>query len=185
MPATFRAADWRQIRIDIDERTRPDLVASVLDLSAIPSMTVDAIWSSHNLEHLDDFEVPRGLREFYRVLQPEGFMLLTTPDLQAAAQLVVDGRADEVAYQSAAGPITPMDMIFGHRRSIEFGNKFMRHYTGFTRERLGRALLDAGFGRAIVSRGTKFDLWAVALMPRAAPEMADLVAVLSAQAENA
>jgi hypothetical protein len=43
----------------------------------------------------------------------------------------------------------------------------MSHHTGFTADRLGRLLTESGFSEVLVKRGPLFDLWAVALMPKA------------------
>ena len=104
---------------------RPDIVGTVTDLSVFPDGSVDGVWSSHNIEHLHDHEVPLALAEFRRVLKPTGVALVTTPDIEEVAKLVVDGKLDQVAYVSPAGPITALDMIFGHRASIQGGNGFM------------------------------------------------------------
>ena len=164
----FRGAGWREIRIDLDPRVRPDIVGTVTDLSVFPDGSVDGVWSSHNIEHLHDHEVPLALAEFRRVLKPTGVALVTTPDIEEVAKLVVDGKLNQVAYVSPAGPITALDMIFGHRASIQGGNGFMAHKTAFTSERIGRLMLEAGFAKVILRKGTNFDLWACALMPEAA-----------------
>ncbi|WP_336488158.1 class I SAM-dependent methyltransferase [Methylobacterium nigriterrae] len=170
----FRDGSWREVRMDLDPRVKPDIVGSITDLSAFRDGTVEALWSSHNVEHLQDHEVPLALREFRRVLKGDGFALITTPDIESVAKLVVEGKLDATAYVSPAGPITALDMIFGHRASIQAGNHFMEHKTAFTAERLGRLLLEAGFPKVVMRRGTNFDLWAVALMPDAAPPEAYL-----------
>jgi len=43
-------------------------------------------------------EVPLALAEFKRVLKPDGFALITLPELEAVASLVLDQGLDEVAY---------------------------------------------------------------------------------------
>jgi SAM-dependent methyltransferase len=80
--------------------------------------SVDAIWSSHNLEHLQRHEVPLALREFFTVLKPQGSLLLELPNLRQVAQLIVEYRLEDRAYNSSSGPITPLDMIFGHWRRV-------------------------------------------------------------------
>ncbi len=155
----FQAPGWREVRLDIDPAVRPDIVASMTDLHQVATASVDAVWSSHNLEHLYPHEVARALEEFRRVLKPGGFVLLTLPDLQRAAELVAADRLGEVAYVSAAGPITALDMLYGHRRSLARGNTYMAHHTGFTARTLDQALAQAGFvQRRVQRRG--FDLWA-------------------------
>lgn len=168
--AAFRNSDWTEVRYDIDKLVKPDLVGSIVDLGAIGDATFDAIWCSHNLEHLRTHDVPTALAEFRRVLKSDGFALMCTPDLETIAELIVDGRLEDVAYYSPAGPITALDMLYGLSVSIERGNLFMSHHTGFTTDRLGRLLIDSGFSEVLVKRGPSYDLWAVALMPDANKE---------------
>jgi SAM-dependent methyltransferase len=165
VPACFPPADWAEIRVDIDPNVQPDVIGSITDLGAIPSGSVDAIWSSHNLEHVNSFEVPKALAEFIRVLRPDGFALITLPDLRAVARSIADDLLTEPLYESAAGPINPLDIIFGHQAAIASGNPYMAHRTGFTARTLGQALIDAGFAEARVHEGTRWDLWAIATMP--------------------
>jgi SAM-dependent methyltransferase len=166
----FRNLDWTEIRLDIDETTQPHIIGSITDLSAIGNATFDAIWCSHNLEHLHTHEVGKALAEFRRVLKPDGFALIATPDLEAIAELVVNGRVEDVAYQSQAGPITALDMLYGLSVSIARGNSFMSHRTGFTADRLGRLLVDSGFSEVLARKGRLFDLWVLAFMPQANKE---------------
>lgn len=165
--AAFRNPGWKEVRLDIDRAVQPDIVGSIADLSSIATASFDAIWCSHNLEHLHTHEVPKALAEFRRVLKPDGFALVTTPDLELIAGLVIAGRLEEPAYQSAAGPISALDMLFGLSTSIERGNLFMAHNSGFTTDRIGRLLVASGFAEVLAKRGTWYDLWALALMPEA------------------
>ncbi len=73
----------------------------------------------------------------------------------------------DVIYTSAAGPITPLDMIYGHNASIARGNQAMRHGTAFTQELLGRDLLDAGFAEVRTTRTKTYEVWAAGFMPEA------------------
>jgi protein O-GlcNAc transferase len=145
LPPQFRGPGWKEIRLDINPAVSPDVVASITDMSAVPSGSVDAIWSSHNIEHLYAHEVPQALYEFWRVLKPGGLALIAVPDIQEVARHVAQGNLDQTLYQSPAGPICPIDVIFGHRSSIARGNPFMAHKTAFTAEALGRKLKEAGF----------------------------------------
>lgn len=175
LPGFFRTPDWRELRLDIDPNVQPDIVASLTDMGAVPDASVDAIWSSHNLEHLYAHEVPLALREFRRVLKPEGFLLVTLPDLQAVAKLVAEGHDDAVVMRTRVEgregpPITALDVMFGHAWWIERGRTFMAHRTGFTRASLGRHLQQAGFGSVALKGGRALDLWAVAVPPALPPE---------------
>ncbi len=156
--------------MDIDESVRPDLIGSITDLSSLGDASFHAIWCSHSLEHLYQHEVGKALKAFRRILVPGGFALITCPDLEPIAGLVVDGRLEDTAYQSPAGPITALEMLYGHGPSIERGQTFMAHHTGFTADRIGRMLLEADFSEALVTKGRTFDLWALALTQGAAKQ---------------
>ncbi len=156
---TFREPGWREVRFDLDPSVVPDIVGSITNMSTVPTASVDAIWSSHNVEHLYAHEVPLALAEFYRVLKPGGFALITLPDLQAVAELVAADKLEEVIYITPMGPIRPRDMIFGFGVAIARGNTFMAHHTGFTATTLGAALSRAGFARGRVERSGS-ELWA-------------------------
>jgi SAM-dependent methyltransferase len=161
----FQGPEWREIRLDVDPAVEPDIVCSITDMRPISDGSVDAIWSSHNLEHLHAHEVPAALREFARALRPGGLLMLTLPDLQSAAALIAADRLEAPAYVSPSGPISPLDIIFGHATSIEAGRLFMSHKTGFTARSLHRLVTAAGFSDVSVERGEGFELWASAVRP--------------------
>ncbi|WP_245572917.1 class I SAM-dependent methyltransferase [Lichenihabitans psoromatis] len=167
----FTPQTWDEVRLDIDPRTRPDLVGSIIDMrSIIPDRTFDAIWSSHAIEHLHTHEVVPALTEFRRILKPDGFVLLTCPDLTAVVRLMLTKGAEDVAYMSPSGPITALDMLFGHSASIAAGQTYMAHHTGMTIDLIGKRAMAAGFAETRVMPGASFDLWAVLMMPTADPK---------------
>jgi SAM-dependent methyltransferase len=160
----FQGPEWREVRLDIDPSVRPDIVASIVDLKPVDSTSVDAIWSSHNLEHVSAHEVPDVLASFFRVLRPGGSALITLPDLQAVAKQIAVGKLEDTLYTSPAGPIMPLDVVYGHGASIAGGNDFMAHRTGFTAKTLEGKLRAVGFADVSVQR-REFALWALASKP--------------------
>ncbi len=162
----FRTPEWRELRLDIDPRMRPDIVSDITDMRNVPSESVDALWSSHNVEHVYAYLVPQMFAEFLRVLRPGGAALITTPDLQRAAERIASGRLEDPIYESDAGPVTPLDMVYGHGREISRGFDEMAHRTGYTAGTLTRRLTDAGFADVRVRREKgDFALWADARRP--------------------
>jgi SAM-dependent methyltransferase len=160
----FRGDDWREIRLDMDAAVAPDIVASMTDMPMVPDAAVDSIYSSHNIEHLYPHEVPAAFAEFYRVLKPDGFLVLTCPDLRSICALVVDDKLDAPAYMTTSGEaIAPLDVMYGNRRAMAEGNLFMAHRFGFTQRTLMDAARDAGFkiGHSL-QRPATFDLWLLA-----------------------
>ena len=160
----FAKGNWKELRFDINESVEPDYVGTMTDMSAVETSSMDALYSSHNIEHVYAHEVPKALAEFKRVLRPDGFVIITCPDIQAICALVAEDKLTAEAYSSEAGPITPHDVLYGHGASIAGGDLFMAHRCGFTQEVLAKTLEVSGF----VSLGTAkrpgpcFDLWAVA-----------------------
>jgi len=162
--AGFNTPEWEERRLDIDESVSPDIVGTMTDMSAVASASIDAIFSSHNIEHLYPHEVPVALAEFRRVLRDDGFAVITCPDLQSVCELIAQDRLTDAAYHSPAGPIAPLDILYGHRAAMARGNLYMAHRCGFTRKVLGGTLHAAGFGSvALMQRGhPNYDLFALA-----------------------
>ena len=161
----FNTPDWQEIRLDIDPSAQPDVIGTMTDMSSVASESVDAIYSSHNIEHLYPHEVPLAFAEFLRVLKLNGFFVVTCPDLQSVCKLVAEDKLTEPAYTSPAGPITPLDILYGHRPSMARGNLFMAHRCGFTQKVLDATLRSCGFQAvATMARGQApyFDLFALA-----------------------
>jgi len=174
LPLMFRHAGWREIRLDIDPEVKPDVIASITDMRVIADAAVDAVYSSHNVEHLYPHEVPLALCEMNRVLKSGGFAFVKLPDLQEVARFVADGKLEDPLYISPVGAIAPLDILYGHRPALARGNTFMAHRTGFTGSTLGAALIAAGFAAVMMQRDLPtFSLTAIAFRrPPDAEQMA-------------
>lgn len=159
----FNSNQWEETRFDIDENVSPDIIGTMTDMSSVESGSFDAIFSSHNIEHLYPHEVGIALQEFHRVLNDDGFVMLTCPDLQSVCQLVAKDKLLEPAYISPAGPIAPIDILFGFRPSMAQGNLFMSHKCGFTQTTLVKTFSQFGFKSvASARRAEAFDLFCLA-----------------------
>lgn len=156
----FRNDGWKEIRFDIDPAVQPDILGDMTNMSAVSDGSVDAVWSSHNIEHLYWHDVPVALREFNRVLKIGGFVYLTLPDIQAVAKHVAEGKLEDPLYDSPAGPISAIDILYGHRASITRGNHFMAHKTAFTAKTLSQRLYEAGFDN-VRTQSENLNLWAI------------------------
>ena len=169
----FRAKPWRELRLDADASVGPDIEGSMTDMAAVATASVDAVYSSHGIEHLYWHDVPRALAEFLRVLRDDGFAVITCPDVQAAAAMIAEDRMFDTAYESPGGTITPFDILYSYRPYVEHNPQWMSHHCGFTLSTLIQVLRDAGFAAtAGFRRIGGFDLWIVASKsPRPEPEM--------------
>ena len=175
----FNSNTWTELRLDIDKNVSPDIVGSMTEMSGVVDASVDAVFSSHNIEHLYPHEVPIALKEFLRVLKPDGFLVVTCPDLQSVCALIADDKLTEPAYTSPAGPIAPLDILYGHRASLAQGNLYMAHCCGFTQRVLTGTLQASGFASVAAARRAEpfFDLWAVASKSALAADLLRQLAV--------
>jgi len=151
LPASL--GDCEEVRLDIDPDTKPDIVASILDLGDIGPFST--VYSSHTLEHVYPHQVPVVLREFHRVLSPGGHAIIFVPDLEGLSL------SQEALFESPRGPITAMDLFYGFAPAIEL-NPHMAHHTGFTSQTLESALREAGFARVITRRLDAYNVLAIA-----------------------
>ena len=165
--------NWKEIRFDIDKNVNPDIVGTLTDMKLVKTGSVDAIYSSHNIEYIFPHEVPIALKEFYRVLKDDGIVVITCLDLQAVCELVAKDKLLEPFYESPEGPISPIDILYGHRETIENGFEYMAHKGGFTYSTLNSSFFEAGFkaryGGRFQERG-EYNLFLVAFKQKISEE---------------
>jgi hypothetical protein len=153
-------AEWCEIRVDIDEAAKPDLLADMRTMPMVPAGAADAIWTSHTIEHVNAHEVQPMLREWFRVIKMGGELGLTLPDAQAVACHVAHGKLEEELYKAPGGlSISALDVLYGYGADIARGKHYMAHRTAFTAESLARHLMNAGFCNVTVMR-KQLNLWA-------------------------
>jgi len=176
-PGLLAPAGWTEVRLDADPAVQPDILAPAHDLSALEDGCMDAVFSSHCIEHLYLDQAVPALREWRRVLRPDGFLLLVCPDLQAAAEMVAQDCLFDVAY---AG-IRPYDIIFSHQGLVAQGraqgHSFMEHKSGYTLTTLCALVNQAGYPvHAAMRLRPRFELWLLASnVMRSEPQMRELV----------
>ena len=141
----FNNDNWKEIRFDIDKKVNPDIEGTLTDMSLVETASVDAIYSSYNLDHIYAHEVPIALKEFYRVLNEDGIAVVKCPDIQTVCELIAQDKLLEFLYESEAGPVYPIDVIYGNRIQIQMGNEYMAKKVGFTYSALNGAFAEAGF----------------------------------------
>jgi SAM-dependent methyltransferase len=125
-------------------------------MSLVETGSVDAIYSSHNIEHVYPHEVPIALKEFYRVLEDDGIVVITCLDLQSVCEAVVKDKLLEPLYETSEGDkISPIDLLYGWRLPIAEGNEYMAHKGGFTYSVLNTAFFEAGFKARYGGRGNE------------------------------
>lgn len=155
LPPIFN--DWQHVLLDIDPRGNPDIVCDAREIAQrVPPGDFDAVLCYHSLEHFYHHEVPRVLSGCLHALKPRGFIHITTPDLGELMRGVVQHGYDigDKLYDSAVGPVTVRDVLFGYSLEIErSGHDFYAHKTGFTQKSLTQALQQSGFKFIFIGSG--------------------------------
>jgi protein O-GlcNAc transferase len=164
IPDAFQSAEWKEVRLDIDPANEPDVIGTMLDMSAVANESADALYSSHTIEHLYPNEIPQAMKEFLRVLKPQGYAVITCPDLQAAAEMIAQDKLMETAYTTGSGMVvTPFDIVYSHREYTGRDKPYMAHHCGFTLKVLNATLRSNGFASVVGKRRARgLDLWVVA-----------------------
>ncbi len=113
-----------------------DYVGDAKDLSRFENEIFDEIYASHVLEHFDfTGSLQEALKEWYRVLKPEGKLYISVPDMRILCELYNRG-------QNAKSRFQILRMMFGgHCDKDDY------HYIGFDIDILGEFLNSAGFAR--------------------------------------
>lgn len=89
---------------------RPDITGDCQDLSMFASKSIDAVFSSHLLEHIQDTE--KTLREWWRVIKIGGYLVLYLPHKQFYPNIGEPGGNDQHKHD-----FMPADII-GHMCNI-------------------------------------------------------------------
>ena len=142
----FNKNSWKEIRFDIDKKVNPDIVGTLTDMKLVETGSVDAVYSSHSIDHIYPHEVRIALKEFYRVLKDDGIVVIKCPDLQSVCEAVAKDKLLEPLYETSGGDkISPIDILFGWRIPIAQGNEYVAHKCGFTYSVLNSSFFEVGF----------------------------------------
>ena len=150
IPLPPQYVEFEQLLLDIDPKGSPDIVCDARKLTTLEGNQFDAVYCSHNLEHYYRHDVPRVLAGFLHVLKDGGVAQIRVPDISEVMRVTIERGLDidDVLYQSSAGPIMVLDVLYGYSVEIErSGQDFYAHKTGFTQKSLLTALQRSGFSR--------------------------------------
>lgn len=112
-------------------------------LDEVPYSSVEAIYSSHTLEHFEHRLIPQVLKTWYKKLRPGGELTLNVPDLNWAARLLRkldSGLPINRYYNQYAGEHGVLSIFYG---SQSHDGEY--HKSGYTRVYLQKLLEQAGF----------------------------------------
>ncbi|HLE17793.1 MAG TPA: methyltransferase domain-containing protein [Syntrophales bacterium] len=120
--------EWIRIDPYIDD---PEIVKAFADKLPYEDNSIDGIFSSHTLEHIGKFKIVDTLKEWYRILKPEGKLTVRVPDLEWCCNWWLN-------HQTTGWDL---DLIFGNQ-----SREGEEHKTGFNRDIMVDYLKEAGFG---------------------------------------
>ena len=80
------------IHVDLDDYPHIDYKTDISDLSMFQDSYADLIYSSHTLEYFDRFDVLNVLKEWRRVLKPDGTLRVAVPDFEALVRVYQDSK---------------------------------------------------------------------------------------------
>ncbi|MFI5405152.1 MAG: class I SAM-dependent methyltransferase [Nitrososphaerales archaeon] len=121
------------INVDIreSEDCHPDVVDNAFTLSKFENESVQLIYSSHMLEHLNFSDGRKALERWYEVLQPGGELRLAVPDMEACFAHYFYWKDIKLLHS----------MLWGSQR----GHDYDYHLSGYTKESLTEVLMGSGF----------------------------------------
>lgn len=120
------------IGVDIIRTRGSNVVADGLMLP-FKTDTIDAIYTSHTIEHFSRADLPRLLKEWARVIHSGGILEIMCPDMEKAMRRWLKG---DFHYRWGFGITT----LFGKQT-----NKGHFHYNGFTKKLFEKILPRRGF----------------------------------------
>lgn len=176
LPPMLKQEEWDVIQQGTHPKVGAAIVEDIWAMPSVASESMHAVFSPHNLQMLHAYQLKKTLAEFMRVLVPGGFVLVTVTDLQAVSAYVADGRLENKLYDSAIGPVSPIDLMFGFRKGIEEGVR-ESHKSGFSAITLASHLKTAGL-TTISIRREWVNLWAIGYkLPAAHPQRREMPAI--------
>ncbi len=94
----------------------PDIrVDDAGDLSVFASQSMDAVFSSHLLEHIEPDRVQKVLAEWVRVINPKGYLVLYLPDADEYPKVGEKGSNPDHKFD------VTYDVIVNHMMSLKRG----------------------------------------------------------------
>lgn len=156
--------DYKTDWLNLDVNKVADFWIDVRNPIKLKSGSVEFIYSSHMIEHLEHHEVVFHLKECYRLLEQNGVLRLGVPDFESIIKNYNDNEYLEKYRYVVSGKafglpdelICYMDLV--NRAFYEFG----QHKTAFNYEKIYNLLRFAGFKSdniKMVDFDEKYDLF--------------------------
>jgi len=120
--------------LNIQKNDGVDFVGNITDLSQFEDESIDEIYASHVVEHIDQKSIQKTFKGINRVLKNDGKFYISVPDLDILCRIFIEKKApSKVKFHV-------MRMMFGGQI-----DEFDYHYFGWNYEFLNSYLIGAGF----------------------------------------
>ena len=120
--------------LNIQKNDNVDFVGDISDLSQFDNESIDEIYASHVVEHVNQKNIPKTLKGIHRVLKDDGKFYISVPDMDILCRIFLDPNAPpKVKFHV-------MRMMFGGQT-----DEFDFHYFGWNMLFLKDFLTVAGF----------------------------------------
>lgn len=132
--------------LNIQKNDVVDFIGDIRDLSQFKNHSINEIYASHVLEHVNQKDIKKTLSDIHRVLNEGGKFYVSVPDLDILCKIFIDNKAPpKVKFHV-------MRMMFGGQI-----DEFDFHYFGWNFQFLNDFLLDSGFKK--IERVKTFSLF--------------------------
>lgn len=140
---------WQVATFDMDEEASPDYLGNVLYIERVLwPLSFDAVYASHILEHLHPWETVSVLRQFGKLLAPDGWLEVWVPDVFEAFTWALEhnmGLADALYMAPNGSNITLLDILYGWGREVKGGKGCFMHRMAFDWKVLRQCIEEAGY----------------------------------------
>jgi len=139
---------WKILNIQKNDgrEKHVDLVGDITDLSQFEDGSIEEVYASHTLEHVNQKNVFKTLKGIHRVLMDNGKFYVSVPDMDILCKLYLDPKLH------IRKRIEVMRMIFGGQI-----DEFDFHYFGWDMSIIDHFFKDVGFEK--IERVKSFSLF--------------------------
>ena len=135
---------WKNL--NVQEKPNVDIVGNINDLSQFENESIEEIYASHVVEHVDKKTIHPTLKGIFRILKKGGKFYVSVPDMDVLCHFFLSPLANkETKFHT-------MIMIFGGQV-----DNYDYHYLGWNYEFLHDFLIEAGFSE--VNKVNSFGLF--------------------------
>ena len=123
---------WKNF--NVQKKPNVDLIGNIEDLSQFEDESIEEIYASHIIEHVDQRKIQNTLKGIFRILKKEGKFYVSVPDMDVLCHFFVSPLANQQTK------FHTMRMIFGGQI-----DNYDYHYFGWNYEFMSDYLKNAGF----------------------------------------